>query len=180
MRLEPTDLTAGLLHLRPWRDDLVPGLVAVADDPVVGHWLAAHGGAQQRVTFETTAWADGSRAGFAVLEPTTAAVIGHVGLTALPSDPEAAEASCWVVSARQGGGVAGRALGVVCRWAFGTGGLVRVSLRTATTNLAMQRAAVRAGFVPEGVARLGLPAGAPGVGDARADAWLAGLLANDV
>jgi RimJ/RimL family protein N-acetyltransferase len=63
------------------------------------------------------------------------------------------EIGYWVAPWGRGQGLAGRATRVLAEWALREHGLERVVVRAATGNAASQRAAERAGFVREGVAR---------------------------
>jgi ribosomal-protein-alanine N-acetyltransferase len=64
-----------------------------------------------------------------------------------------AEAAYWVVPAARGRGNASQALRRASRWAFEVAGLHRVELEHSTRNVASCRAAIKAGFEPEGTKR---------------------------
>ena len=64
-----------------------------------------------------------------------------------------AEVGYWVAPWARGRGVASGATRALALWAIGSHGFERVELFAATGNAASQRAAEKAGFVREGVAR---------------------------
>ena len=86
-----------------------------------------------------------------------------------------AEVGYWVAPWARGRGVASRATRVLARWAIHEHGFERVELFAATGNAASQRAAEKAGFMREGVAR-----NAGYVHDGRVDMALFSLIPDDL
>jgi ribosomal-protein-alanine N-acetyltransferase len=66
---------------------------------------------------------------------------------------QSANLGYWVAEGVNGCGVGTRAVGEVCRWAFGDGGLHRLEAGTLLDNLASQRVLEKNGFERIGVAR---------------------------
>ena len=80
--VEPTEITAGRLHLRPWSAADADTLQDALTDPAVVRWT----GLPSRPALEWVTrtypgrWADGTGAGFAVLDATTGELLGGVDL----------------------------------------------------------------------------------------------------
>ncbi len=174
--VDPVEITAGRLHLRPWQAGDADALAAALADPAVQRWT----GLPTRPALEwVTAtypgrWADGTGAGFAVLDATTAELLGGVDLHGLDAAAGTAEVGWFTAPAARGRGVGAEAVQVLCRWAFGAVGLHRLTAQVEVGNWASRALAEKAGFTVEGVLR-----DAPAPGDRRADTWLASLLATD-
>lgn len=178
--LPTTEITAGRLHLRPWARYDASALVAACQDPLLQRFtlIPTPYGPEQAETFLVCAdqqWAGGQAATFAVLDATTADLLGSVALHGFDTPRTTACVGYWTSAPARGQGVASEALGAVCRWGFGALGLHRLMCLTTTDNVASQRTALRVGFRHEGTAR-----GALELGDGRPrDAWQAALLATD-
>jgi RimJ/RimL family protein N-acetyltransferase len=174
--VEPTEITAGRLHLRPWQAGDAHALQPALDDPQVVRWT----GLPSRPALEWVTrtypgrWADGTGAGFAVLDATTAELLGGVDLHGVDADDGTAEIGWFTVPAARSGGVGTQAVQALCRWAFGAAGLHRLTAQVEVGNWASRALAEKAGFTVEGVLR-----DAPAPGGRRADTWLASLLATD-
>jgi RimJ/RimL family protein N-acetyltransferase len=147
---------APALLLRPWTDDDIPAMLAAHRDPLLRRWLRhPMTTAEQARQVVRNRQADG-RAGtgfsFAVLETSDGAagrLIGSVSIRGLDGAAAMGEVGYWVASFARGRGVAPRALGVMCDWAFRAAPirpLERLQLIHAVGNDASCRVAQKAGF----------------------------------
>ena len=146
----------GEVRLEPLESAHLEGLEELGRDPDV-----------QRFTYVPTpyqegfasAWverydqADGSRAGFAIVDEASGEFIGMAALVKLDEEAREAEAGYIVAPAARGRGVAVRALRLLTDWSLGELGLERVELRIEVENEPSIRVAERAGYVREGVLR---------------------------
>jgi RimJ/RimL family protein N-acetyltransferase len=98
-------------------------------------------------------WADGTQAGFAIVDAEDGAFLGLALLVRIDRDGREAEAGYIVAPEARGRGIAARALRLLTEWALKELGLLRVELRIDEENAASARVADRAGFVREGVLR---------------------------
>jgi len=152
--MEPVEISAGRLHLRPWQPWDAPALQELLDDPEVARWTphpypCPPGYAAERLAGDAAAWTAGTRAELAVLDATTAALLGTAGLYRISATQ--AEVG-WVTAASvRGQGVATDAVGAVCRWALGGLGLARLEARVLVGNDASRRVAEKVGFAEIGV-----------------------------
>jgi RimJ/RimL family protein N-acetyltransferase len=115
---------------------------------------------------------DGPTRAFATRDSQTAALAGGCELRLRKN--QIAEVSYWVFPTFRGRGFAGRAVSLACRWAFGELGVQRIELYIEPDNTASRKAAVRAGFIEEGVLR-----GQGLIGDERRDMVLYARLPSD-
>ena len=177
--VEPVSLTAGRLHLRPFEPWDAGEVLAACQDADVQRWTTVpspYTEADARHYVEVLSpqgWQDGTTASFAVLDATTARLLGSMALMGIAEG--SAEVGYWTAPEARRKGVTAEALGAVCRWGFGALGLQRVLWRARVDNLGSRAVAESAGFVVEGLQRAGLvePDGT------RADAWTGSLLATD-
>ena len=151
--MDPVELAAGPLRLRPWRvEDADAVLTALQDDEVrlwngfgdvtveaVGVWLT------RRMN-----WSGGDHASWAVVDGRTEELLGSVSLHSIDADQGDAEVGYWTVPAARGRGVATSVVDAVCRWAFDTLPVDRIELCHAVENEASGRVAEKAGFQREG------------------------------
>ncbi|WP_230884434.1 GNAT family N-acetyltransferase [Planomonospora sp. ID82291] len=141
------EITAGMLHLRPWRLDDADVVDRALRDPGIRRWATAARGAPDARTWladRIEGWADGSAASFAVADSTTGEVLGHIRVRTRGDGT--GEVGYWVLPESRGRGVAGHALGAVARWSFGCVGLSRLDLRHAAANPASCAVARGNGF----------------------------------
>ena len=177
--MEPVEITAGRLHLRPWQSGDEPALLALFGDPETQRWtsrpvpyLPEHA----TETVQRTApamWADGSRLSWAVCDSSSGQVQAEVVLSP-GADPGVHIVAFACLPASRGRGVTPEAVGVVCRWAFAELSAARVEWCAFTGNIASRRVAEKAGFQVEGVLRSGLLHR----GELR-DGWIGALLPDD-
>ncbi len=175
--MDKTEITAGRLHLRPWQPGDAPALQRVLDDPGVARWTPhpapyTVAQAERRVAEDDALWAKGSRAEFAVLDATTAELLGVVGLYRVTATD--AEVGWLTAAADRGHGTAAEAVCALCRWSFGALGLQRLAANVEVGNLASLRVAQKAAFTLDGVARGLIPVAA-----GRADGWQLSRLPGD-
>lgn len=174
--MQPTEITAGALHLRPWQASDADPLQRALADPAVARWT----GLPTRSALEWVTqtypgrWVDGTGAAFAVLDATTGELLAGVDLHAVDAAAGTAEVGWFTAPPARGRSVGTEAVQVLCRWAFGALGLTRLTAQIEVGNWASRAMAEKAGFRVDGVLR-----DAPGPGGRRADTWLASLLATD-
>ena len=146
----------GTIRLEPLDETHLDGLAELGRDAEV-----------QRYTYVPSPWvegfertwlgrydhADGSRAGFAVVDEADGSFLGMAALVTLDLDGRQAEAGYIVSPEARGRGVASRALTLLTDWALGELGLERVELRITNGNDASMRVAEKCGYVREGVLR---------------------------
>jgi RimJ/RimL family protein N-acetyltransferase len=180
--LEPVEITAGALHLRPYSAADADAVFAICQDPDIQRWtqVPAPYSEQDARTFTSevapSGWTHGTEAIFAVCDATSGAVLGSVGLH-LDRGGDDAMAEIGYLCAREarGRGVITQATAAVCRWGFDALGLGRIEWYAEVGNVASRRVAEKVGFVAEGVMRARLVHRGK-----RVDAWAAGLLPGEV
>jgi RimJ/RimL family protein N-acetyltransferase len=183
--VDPVEITAGPLHLRPVTADVTPesvigqGIVATVTDPASVRWLsvpAPYTPDEQRSWLVGCGerWETGRAAEWAVLDPTTGDYLAGLTLRDLDRETHISNVGVSVHPQARGRGVAAAAVRAAARWAFGAAGVERLEWYAATGNAASISAAQRAGFRPEGVLRSWLV-----LRDGRHDAWLGSLLPGE-
>ena len=159
----PPTLTDGVVTLRAFRPEDAADVAKACDDPVTAHWLpmpSPYTPEDGRTYVERTApggWADGTEATFAVVDATTGELLGDVGLKLDRRVLGIGEVGYWTAPWARSRGVATRAARLVSDWGLDVLGLHRVELLADPENTASVRAAERAGFEHEGVARAARP-----------------------
>lgn len=154
----PQTATAPGLLLRRWTQEDIPALLTAHQDPVLRRWLRhpVTSADQARDIFarHDAARRAGSGFSFAVLliaaeDEGAGNPIGGVSLRGLGDEAAHGEVGYWTAAHARGQGVAPRALGAVCAWAFQlprTRPLDGLKLIHAIGNLASCRVAAKAGF----------------------------------
>jgi RimJ/RimL family protein N-acetyltransferase len=151
--MEPVQLTAGPLLLRPWRDDDLPAVLTAAQDPDIARWNGGGASSPEDVAAVLRGGADrrsADRVSFAVLAAAGGGLLGSVSLHSIDAEQADAEIGYWTTPVARGQGVAAAGVVAICDWAFPALALDRVELRHAVENPASGRVAARAGFVLEG------------------------------
>lgn len=149
-------LSDGVIALRGWRHDDVPAIVRMCSDELSARfttvpapygeedaraWLASHPDSR----------AAGRSIAFAALEPPADDPVASIGLSIL--DPGMGEIGYLADPTARGRGIVTRGVGLICAWAFGDLGLVRLQLTTHPDNRSSQRVAEKCGFRCEGLLR---------------------------
>jgi RimJ/RimL family protein N-acetyltransferase len=151
--VEPVELTAGPLLLRPWRDEDLPAVVAASHDRDIARWNGGGASSPDDVAAVLRGRADrrtGDRVSLAVVAAAGGPLLGSVSLHSIDPGQADAEIGYWTTPAARGQGVAVAGVVALCAWAFPALGLDRVELRHAVENPASGRVAAKAGFVLEG------------------------------
>ncbi|MEV1146242.1 GNAT family N-acetyltransferase [Micromonospora sp. NPDC049799] len=169
----------GELRLRPLEERDLDDVVIACRDPETIRWTTVpdpydHADAEWYLAYGRGAWAAGSSACFAVADPDDR-FAGTIDLRLHPTDPLLADVGFFTAPWARGRGYLPAALGALTTWGFATLGLTRVEWRANVGNTASRRAAEKAGFTVEGTAR-----GALTHRGTRVDAWIGGLLAEDL
>lgn len=159
--MDPVEISAGRLHLRPWGEGDVDVVLRAGTDPEVQRWTLVpqpytRADAQQFVArYVPEQWATGGELVWAVCDATSGAPLASIGLH--PHRPEGVrEVGCWCLPEARGAGVVTDAVHAVCRWAFAELGLARLEWAAEVGNAASLRVAVKAGFAFEGRRRASL------------------------
>lgn len=175
--MEPVEISAGRLHLRPWRESDEEAVYEACQDPEIQRWTRVpvpytRADAHDLTVKSAESWAAGTAASFAVVDSTHGGLLGCVLLFGI-SDGDA-EVGYWCAPWARGQGVISEAVSAICRWGFAELGLTRIEWAAGVGNLASLALAQKCGFAFERTARQGLVA--RGV---RHDGWWAALLATD-
>jgi RimJ/RimL family protein N-acetyltransferase len=180
--MEPTEITAGRLHLRPYSEADIDAVYACCQDPDIQRWttipvpyLRAH--AEEYVRRNTAeGWRAGTGDSFAVVDSIQNTLLASIGLVRFQNSQSIGEVGFWVVPDARGQGVATQATQVLARWAFAELGVMRLEWLAEVGNDASRRVAEKAGFTIEGMLRDRLIRRDGG----RADAWIGSLLPRDL
>jgi RimJ/RimL family protein N-acetyltransferase len=142
-----------VVTLRPWREEDVPAIVAICDDPDVARFTRVPSPYTEQDARDFLAGTVVEELGFAIVSATDEDdVLGSIGIR--DAGEERADIGYLVRAPARGRGVASRALRLLSDWALGDdGGMGRVQLVTRPDNVASQRTAERAGFRREGLLR---------------------------
>lgn len=178
--MDEVEITAGRLHLRPFRPSDAPAVYLACQDPDIQRWTTVpspYSKEDARAFVEefcSNEWATGRGAVFAIVDSATGDLLGSIGLSGLDRSDGLAEIGFWTVPTARGRGVMVEAVQVVCRWAFAEMGRERIEWQAGVGNIASRRVAERAGFTMEGVLRSRLL-----LAGRRADAWVGSRLRSD-
>jgi RimJ/RimL family protein N-acetyltransferase len=159
------------VHLRRWREDDLPALVAALDDEAIAHWMvfaSPFTEADGRQWLEVHAAVPGS---FAVTGD-EGELLGAVWVRDI--DEGRGQIGYWTAAAARGKGIAGAALRQLVDRAIALG-YARLQLLVEPENVASARVAENAGFRREGVMR-----GWMELRGSRRDLVMYGLLPGDL
>src|SRR5665811_306651 len=173
-----TTLTAGDLTLRPLTQLDADDVTEACQDAETLRWLPI----PRPYTQANAEWFIGTfapaqreaGAGIVFAIESAGRLVGASDLKHVNWAYKVAEVGYWVAPWARDRGVASDATRALARWAIRDHGFERVELFAATGNIASQRAAEKAGFVREGVAR-----NAGYVHDGRVDLVLFSLVPGD-
>jgi RimJ/RimL family protein N-acetyltransferase len=153
--VEPVELTAPGLLLRPWREADAQAVLDALRDPEIARWNPSSVGddlpgalAWVRARAD---WSAGDHVSLTVTDPAAGVVLGSVSLHQIHGHD--ASIGYWTVPAARGQGIASTAVILLTGWAFAHLGLHRIELCHAVANAASCRVADRAGYLPEGTLR---------------------------
>ncbi len=151
--VEPFELSAGPVVLRPWRDDDIEEVWAALQDPEIRLWNGTGSDTREdcvRMLRGRQDWGPGDHASWAVVDAHTERLLGSLSLHRIDQAQGSAEVGYWVIPEARGKGAAAHAVDAACRWAFATLLLDRIELCHAVENVASARVAEKCGFVLEG------------------------------
>ncbi|HEV7208289.1 MAG TPA: GNAT family N-acetyltransferase [Mycobacteriales bacterium] len=178
--VEPVEISAGAIHLRPFRPADADEVSRICQDPAIARWTtvpspytAEHG--REFVAKVAAGWANGTQAVWAACDAGTGALLASIGLHLDRGGPGTAELGYWSAPEARGRGVVTSAARAACRWGFTALGLRRIDWYAQVGNEASWRVAHQIGFRYEGRLRSRVMSAGTG-----ADAWGAGLLAGEV
>jgi len=149
--IQPVELRADGILLRPWRQDDLDPYWAALESPGGRLW---HGSTLASRKDLATAlarrqdWTIGDHASWALVDG--AELLGSISVHHIDRDQADGEIGYWIAPAARGRGLAGLAADAACRWAFHELGLHRIQLFHAVENAASARVAEKAGFTCEG------------------------------
>jgi [ribosomal protein S5]-alanine N-acetyltransferase len=158
------------IRLRPWRDDDLSALRAVAEDPYAQLLTGLTPGDEEGARAYLEAMVKDIRRvrglgySFAIADDDTGEAVGSIGMWLRAVAPDGATGyreeahgrgslGYWSVPARRRSGVATEALRIISPWALSLGSVERLELFIETSNVGSWRAAERAGYQREGLLR---------------------------
>ncbi|MET0764089.1 MAG: GNAT family N-acetyltransferase [Blastococcus sp.] len=151
--IEPVELDAGSVRLRPWQEGDADAVWAALQDPDIELWNG--GGVRSpedalALVRRRADWSSGTNASWAVVDGASGDLLGSVSVHSIDREQAGASVGYWTAPAARGRGVAGVAVDAACRWVFETLAVERVELCHAVENPASGRVAEKAGFLFEG------------------------------
>jgi ribosomal-protein-alanine N-acetyltransferase len=145
----PSTLRDGEVTLRPLDPNVPQLLVAASYDDEITRWTQVpHGLTLVDAGLVVAGWASSNRvARLQVCLPD----LSPAGLvTVWINQRDRAEVGYWLLAPARGRGVARRAVGMLCDWAFASSELEELELTTLPGNTASERVATACGFVATG------------------------------
>jgi RimJ/RimL family protein N-acetyltransferase len=151
--IEPEEIAAGRLQLRPPHEGEAADTLAMLLDPDVVQWNPVPGVHDEDAARDWCRragdWTSGTHATFSVLDATTARLLGHVSLHHVDRDAATADMGYRVAPWARGEGVATTAVAAVTRWALAALDIRCIQLFHTVANTASCRVATSCGYVYE-------------------------------
>ena len=145
-------LTDGVVALRAWREEDVPAVVRICQDPEIARFTRVPSPYTEEDARGFLERHEEEELGFAIVDADDHdEVLGSIGLR--DAGEGRGELGYLVAAQARGRGVASRAVRLLAELAVTEAGRARVQLYTRVDNPASQRAAEKAGFRREGVLR---------------------------
>ncbi|MFK3980974.1 GNAT family N-acetyltransferase [Micromonospora sp. NPDC050397] len=166
----------GEIRLRQPEERDLDAIVTACRDPETVRWTTVPDPYQRSDAefyahrYTSDRWARGRGAVFVIADPDDN-YAGTIEVRLAADDPGLADVGYLVAPHARGRGYCSRGLAAVCAWTFGSLGVGRIEWRAHLGNDASRRAAEKAGFTVEGIARQGIPHRG-----ARVDVWVGALL----
>jgi RimJ/RimL family protein N-acetyltransferase len=176
--VEPVEISAGRLHLRPWQESDEDAVYAACQDPEIQRWTRVpvpytRADAHDFVTHRSPhGWEAGTAATWAVVDSTSGELLASMLLFDIAEG--SAEVGYWCAPSARRQGVTTDAVAAVCRWGFEALGLDRIEWAAGVGNYASLAIAQKCGFTYEGLSRRGLVQRGQ-----RQDGWWCALLSTD-
>ncbi len=150
--IEPVEIEAGPVRLRPWREDDADAVYAAQQDPDIRMWAGGRGidTRDDAVALIRRLTGSEDRASWAVVDAESGALLGSVSVHSIDEYQAGAQVGYWTAPEARGRSVAATAVDAACRWVFGALPVERVELCHAVENPASGRVAEKAGFTYEG------------------------------
>ncbi len=149
-------LTDGVVTLRRFTLDDVAAVTKACQDPEIPRWTAgipqpyeAHH-ARKWIALHDRFWDTHGRASFAFCDARDDDLLGSMTLAEVDFTARSATAGYWAAPWARNRGATTRALALACSWGFNVLDLRVVNLMTLPGNIASERVAQKAGFVPIG------------------------------
>jgi RimJ/RimL family protein N-acetyltransferase len=139
------------VSLSPFDETEVDGLVEVCNDPAIARFTFIPTPYEPRHAVDFVAGQRrrrmaGQAIDLAVRHRDSGALAGAVGLRNIGAGRSSCEVGYWVSPGARGGGIAPRAVTLICRWAFASLAVGRIVLPADAENEASRRVAEKAGF----------------------------------
>jgi RimJ/RimL family protein N-acetyltransferase len=149
-----TEVPAGDLLLRAWRDADAPYVLRAAADPDVRRWNPMDVDDALAWLRRRADWSGGTHASWAVVHSADRdQVLGSVSLHRIAPDARSCEIGFWIMPDARRRGVAARAARAAAAFGFAQRDLLRITLFHAVDNPGSCGVARAAGFAQEGVHR---------------------------
>ncbi|NUR61905.1 MAG: GNAT family N-acetyltransferase [Catenulispora sp.] len=179
-------LETARLVLRPWREEDIPAVYKICQDPDIQRWTPVPVPYELKDAewfvreFAPRGFATGDEATFAAVVKESGQIAGVVGLGGIARLTEGrgvrtAEIGYWANPETRGRGYLTEAVREVVRWGFEELGLGRVTWQAFDGNVASRRVVEKAGFTIVGLQR-----GSHEHRGRRLDMWLADVLPGEL